>query len=199
MTFSIVAKSKRSIGVGVASGSIAVGSRVPWAKYGVGAIATQGYTETRYGREGLKLLEKGLDPNSALQKLLREDSNRERRQVAFLDGLGRKAVHTGRACPRKSGSIVGKDFICLGNTLKNERAVMEMASAFEAERVLPWRILRALKAGSDSGGDMRGEISAALLMRGQEDLDLRVDEDRGPIEKLMRKFEESSSKKLPAN
>lgn len=188
MTFSIVAKNGKSLGIGVASGSFAVGNRVPWIKSGVGAIVTQGYTETKYGVEGLRLLEIGLNPKEVLQRLLREDPAEQERQVAMIDWSGGKAVYTGSKCPNERGSIVRRDFICVGNMLEDERMILRMAEAFEEEKGLLKSILRALSAGSKAGGDRRGERSSALVIRGKEEVDVRVDWSLDPIELLKRRY-----------
>lgn len=130
MTFSIIAKSEEALGVGVVSGSTAVRKRVPWVKSKVGAIATQGYTKTRYGRKGLRLLEEGVEPKSALENLLQEDSSPERKQVAIIDSSGRMAVHTGSSRPRKRCSKTREKYIALGNLLKSEKTISAMAEAF---------------------------------------------------------------------
>lgn len=189
MTFSIVARDEGSIGAGVASGSIAVGGRVPWVKFKVGAVVTQGYTETRYGVEGLRLLEEGSSPKVALQRILREDPAEHMRQVAIIDWSGRKAAHTGSACPRERGSLVRRDFICVGNMLRDEEVVLRMAEAFEGEEELSEGILKALSAGSRAGGDRRGERSSALVIRGEEEVDVRVGRSRNPIAVLRKKCE----------
>lgn len=189
MTFSIVARNGKSIGAGVASGSIAVGSRVPWVKSRVGAVVTQGYTEIRCGMEGLRLLEAGLNPKAVIQRILHEDPAEQMRQVAIIDCFGRKAVHTGSECPSERGSIVQSDFVCVGNMLEDEEVVLRMAEAFEEEKELARGILKALSAGSKAGGDRRGERSSALAIRGKEEVDVGVDWSLHPIEVLRKKYE----------
>ncbi|MGB9854672.1 MAG: DUF1028 domain-containing protein, partial [Candidatus Bathyarchaeales archaeon] len=166
-TFSILAISKnpKLVGVAVASGSTSVSARVPHAKPGVGAVATQAYTNIAYGVEGLKLLEMGFSPAEALNKLLAEDSERELRQVAFMDFAGRKAVFTGSNVPWFRGEVVGKDYIVVGNLLKNNKVLKSMAVQFKnSSGGLALRMAKALKAGSESGGDKRGEKAAALIV-----------------------------------
>ncbi|MEM2536599.1 MAG: DUF1028 domain-containing protein [Candidatus Bathyarchaeia archaeon] len=189
-TFSILAISKdgRSMGVAVASGSTAVGLRVPHATPGVGLIATQAYTNVAYGTEGLKLLASGLTPDQALKRLLAEDPQREIRQVAIMDFAGRKAVFTGAKTPRERGEIVGEDYVVIGNFLRSVKVLENMAECFKKTHgTFALRLLEALKAGSESGGDKRGEKSAALTVvnRTRILLSLRVDESSNPIQELM--------------
>jgi len=190
-TFSILAISKdgKLMGVAVASGSTAVGSRVPHAAPNVGVVATQAYTNVAYGTEGLRLLASGLPPEQALQRLLAEDPHREMRQVAIMDFAGRKAVFTGAEVPKERGEIVGKNHIVIGNLLKSVRVLESMAECFEKTRgnfVL--RLLGALKAGSESGGDKRGVKSAAITVVDKAKIlvSLRIDENPSPIKELVR-------------
>jgi uncharacterized Ntn-hydrolase superfamily protein len=125
-TFSILAisKSGKLMGVAVASGSTAVGLRVPHALPGVGVIATQAYTKIAYGTEGLT-------PEQTLKRLLADDPQREKRQVAIMDFAGRKAVFTGTEAPKARGEIVGEGCVVIGNFLKDVRALEDMAKRFE--------------------------------------------------------------------
>ena len=193
-TFSILAFSKdyKLIGVAVASGSISVGARVPHVKPSVGAVATQAYTNISYGVEGLKLLTMGISPAEALKKLLAEDSGRELRQVALMDFAGRKAVFTGSMVPQWRGEIIGEDYIVIGNLLKNYRVLKSMVVEFEnSSGNLALRMAKALKTGSESGGDKRGERSAALIVAGDNDVEvnLRVDFHENAVQELLRQLE----------
>ncbi len=195
-TFSILAISKdcKFMGVAVASGSTAVGSRVPHAMPGIGVIATQAYTNVAYGIDGLTLLAKGLSPEEALEKLLAEDPQREMRQVAIMDFAGRKAVFTGAEAPKWRGEIVGEDYVVVGNLLRSGKVLESMADGFESSRGdLASRLLEALKEGSESGGDKRGEKSAALIAvdTAKVKLNLRVDEHKNPIHKLSKLLEKA--------
>jgi uncharacterized Ntn-hydrolase superfamily protein len=188
-TFSILAISPDSkfMGVAVASGSASVGTRVPHAKPGVGVIATQAYTNVAYGIKGLELLTKGLSPKEALDRLLMEDSERELRQVAIMDFKRRKTVFTGARAPEWHGEIIGEDYIAIGNLLIGKKVLNSMAKEFESSSGnLAWRMAEALKAGSNSGGDKRGEKSAALIIVSSEKVEimLRVDIHKNPIEEL---------------
>jgi len=192
-TFSILAISPDSglIGVAVASGSTSVADRVPHAKPGVGVIATQAYTNVAYGIKGLELLTKGLSPKNVLDMLLMEDPGRELRQVAIMDFNGRKAVFTGVKAPEFRGEIVGESYVVVGNLLAGKEVVKSMAEGFErSSGDLAWRMAKALKAGSESGGDRRGEKSAALIVASTEkvEVEIKVDKHANPIEKLFQKL-----------
>lgn len=192
-TFSILAISEnpKLVGVAVASGSKSVGTRVPHAKPGIGVVATQAYTNIAYGVEGLKLLEMGFSPAEALNKLLAEDPEREMRQVAIMDFAGRKAVFTGSETPEWHGEIVGRNYVVVGNFLKNKEVLNSMALEFEnTSGDLAWRMLKALKAGSNSGGDKRGEKSAAIIIVSASKIEVnsRVDAHKNLIQILERQL-----------
>jgi uncharacterized Ntn-hydrolase superfamily protein len=188
-TFSILAISQNSnlIGVATASGSTNVGDRVPHARPGIGVIATQAYTNVAYGIKGLKLLQKGLSPDETLSKLLMEDPGRSMRQVAIMDFKRRKAVFTGSDVPEYCAEFVGEDYIVIGNLLSTEDVVSSMAKEFEnSNGSLALRMVNALQAGSKYGGDKRGERSAALIVVGDEkvEIEIKVDVHEQPIEEL---------------
>lgn len=192
-TFSILAISQDSslMGVATASGSTNVGDRVPHAKPGIGVIATQAYTNVAYGIKGLELLQEGLSPEEALKKLLNEDIERNMRQVAIMDFKGRKAVFTGSDVPKHCAEFVGEDFIVIGNLLSTKGVVNSMAREFETSKgSLASRLLKALQAGSESGGDKRGERSAALIVVSGErvEVEIRVGMHEHPIEELFRRL-----------
>lgn len=200
-TFSIVARDPRAgeLGVAVQSRFLAVGAVVPWARAGVGAVATQAWANPTFGPRGLELLAQGEAPEAALARLLEGDPGRERRQVALLDAQGRAAAHTGKECLPWAGAVTGEDFACLGNILAGEEVVRAMARAFrETSGDLGDRLLAALEAGQAAGGDLRGRQSAALLVvregagyGGLTDRyrDLRVDDHPEPIRELRRIYE----------
>jgi uncharacterized Ntn-hydrolase superfamily protein len=197
-TFSIVGYDPETeeLGIAVASKFLAVGAVVPWAKAGAGAVATQSYANTTYGPEGLKLMASGLDAPNALDNLVNADEDRERRQVGMVDARGVSATFTGKECIAWAGGKAGKYYACQGNILVGEETVNAMAETFETtEGELAVRLIRALKAGEDAGGDSRGKQSAALLVvkegggyLGLNDryIDLRVDDHPRPIDELMR-------------
>jgi uncharacterized Ntn-hydrolase superfamily protein len=193
-TFSILAISPNSrlMGIAVASGSTSVGDRVPHAAPGVGVIATQAYTNVAYGIRGLELMTSGLSPKKALSKLLMEDSGRELRQVAIMDFNKRRVVFTGASVLGWHGEAMGKDYVVIGNLLTGKNVVLRIAGEFEkTSGELAWRMAKALKAGSEGGGDKRGETSAALIVvdRKKVKVKIKVDELKAPIEELIRKLE----------
>ena len=189
-------------GVAVQSKFLAVGSAVPWAKAGVGAVATQAFVNTGYGPRGLALLEQGLSAQEALDRLVADDPERELRQVGIVDARGHAASFTGSQCMDWAGGIVGEGFACQGNILVSAKTVEGLAGAYERGRKerepLAERLLGALRSGQAAGGDRRGKQSAALLVvrhqggyGGFNDryIDLRVDDHPAPIEELARLFE----------
>ena len=200
-TFSIVAVDRETgeIGIGVQSKIVAVGAIVPFARAGVGAIATQSFANVRYGPVGLAMLELGATPEQAVESLTRADPASERRQVGIVDAKGRTATFTGEGCHEWAGGRTGDGYAVQGNILAGEDVVTAMAEAYEAtEGVLAERLLAALEAGQEAGGDKRGRQSAALLIvregwgyGGQDDRfrDLRVDEHSEPIQELRRVYE----------
>ena len=199
-TFSIVAFDSRNgdLGVAVQSKFIAVGAVVPWAKAGVGAIATQAWGNVSFGPEGLSMLEEGLSAPETLQKLLAADARPEVRQVAIVDSKGRTAAHTGKECMEWAGHATVPGYSCQGNILASSKVVESMAKAYEeTQGDLIEKLLASLSAGQEAGGDRRGQQSAALLVvrekggyEGFSDryVDLRVDEHPTPIEEMKRIF-----------
>jgi uncharacterized Ntn-hydrolase superfamily protein len=192
MTFSIVAidRKTKTLGIATASGSVGVGNRVPHIKEGIGAIATQGLTEVSYGIKGLELLEMNYTPQKALEKMLKSDSEREKRQVIIIDVHGRKAAFTGKENLEFKGHIIGKNYIVAGNLLASENVIREMAKAFERGKKFEEKLLLALEAGKRAGGDARGERSAALITASKikGGLNLKVDNHQNPIEELRELF-----------
>jgi uncharacterized Ntn-hydrolase superfamily protein len=191
MTFSIVARcvETRSLGVATATGRANVRKRVPYVEFNVGAIATQGFTATIYGINGLKLLRNGLTPKRALEKMLSTDKEREKRQVIIIDRFGQSAAFTGRDVLPWKGHIMGKNYIVAGNMLANLKVLESMAKTFEEScGSLARRLLNALEAGEKAGGDKRGTVSAALIVAEKDSrIDLKVDIHLNPIKEL-RKF-----------
>jgi uncharacterized Ntn-hydrolase superfamily protein len=199
-TFSIVALDARTgdLGVAVQSKFIAVGAVVPWAKAGIGAIATQASANVSFGPDGLRMLEEGLSATGTLRKLLVRDRKPDVRQVAIVDSEGHTATHTGKECMDWAGHVTGRGYSCQGNILASGKVVESMASAYEqTQGDLIEKLLASLSAGQAAGGDRRGQQSAALLVvrkkggyEGFSDryVDLRVDEHPTPIEELKRVF-----------
>ena len=197
-TFSIVAydPAGQAWGVAVASKFLAVGAVVPWARAGVGAVATQSHARMSFGPDGLALMAQDKSAPETLQALLATDPEHEQRQVGIVDARGGSAAHTGSACHSWAGHKTGEGFACQGNILVGARVIESMADAFRGSSGdLPQRLLASLRAGDDAGGDRRGKQSAALLVvrpeggyGGDNDryLDLRVDDHPDPVLELGR-------------
>ncbi len=188
------------LGVAVQSKFFAVGSVVPWAKAGVGAIATQSYANVSYGPDGLELLAKGKSARETVETLTSADGNKQRRQLGIVDAKGNSASFTGSGCHPWAGHIEKPDFCAQGNILTGKEVVDAMAASFEQSQkqakggLCDW-LANALMAGQDAGGDSRGRQSAALLVvrkkggyGGGNDrfIDLRVDDHKTPIAELRR-------------
>jgi len=199
-TFSIVAVDLATgeLGVAVASKFLAVGAVVPWARAGVGAVATQSYANVSYGPTGLELMAAGHSAGETLARLLADDPERELRQVGIVDARGGTATFTGSACHAWAGGRTGPGYAVQGNILTGPEVVDAMAHAFETtDGPLAVRLLAALAAGDAAGGDRRGKQSAALLVvkerggyGGYTDrfIDLRVDDHVEPVAELQRLY-----------
>ncbi len=184
------------LGVVVQSKFFAVGAVVPWARTGIGAIATQAFANTTYGPDGLAMLAEGKTADQTVRALTEADSLRERRQVGIVDAEGRSSSFTGKECMTWAGGIAGTHFAAQGNILAGHEVVEGMAKAFErTEGMLGDRLMAAIEAGQAAGGDSRGMQSAALLIvrkgggyAGFNDryCDLRVDDAEDPIRELRR-------------
>ncbi|MFN7249790.1 MAG: DUF1028 domain-containing protein [Anaerobacillus sp.] len=200
-TFSIVGYDPETeeLGIAVQSKFLGVGAVVPWAKAGVGAVATQSYANTTYGPLGLDLMAAGKTAQETIDLLTAEDEDRALRQVGIVDGKGNAATFTGEKCFEWAGGIAGKHFAAQGNILVSEATVNAMATTFEtATGSLAERLLAALDAAQEAGGDSRGKQSAALLIVKEEGgyggyndraIDLRVDDHPDPIKELIRIYE----------
>jgi len=209
-TFSIVAMDsvQQEWGVAVASRFLAVGSVVPWAQAGVGAIATQALADASLGTRGLTFLSRGRPAQQTLELLLRSDEKQGVHQVGIVDAQGRAATHTGELCDGWAGGIRGPGFCIQGNSLANDDVLELMSEAFQkTQGSLAERLLAALAAGDEAGGDRRGRQSAALLVvksrggylgEGDRYVDLRVDDAKQPIEELERLYDLLSTTRLPA-
>ncbi len=197
-TFSIVGYDAETdqLGIAVQSKFFAVGAVVPWAEAGVGAIATQSWANTTYGPNGLKLLKSGLSAEQALERLIADDPGHATRQVGIVDAKGNVANYTGDACNKWAGAVSGKHYTAQGNILASEAVVKAMGKAFEeTEGELADKLMAALFAAQEKGGDSRGQQSAALLVVQENSgyggfndryIDLRVDDAEKPIEELQR-------------
>jgi uncharacterized Ntn-hydrolase superfamily protein len=200
-TYSIVACDLGAAQWGVATQSkfLAVGSVVPWAEPGAGAIATQSYANPRYGPDGLALLRDGLSAEEVVRRLTEADEGREQRQVGVVDARGGAATFTGSECFEWAGGRTGDCYAAQGNILVSADTVDAIADTFESTPAPPLaeRLLDALAAAQAMGGDRRGQQSAALLVverdagyGGLSDIavDLRVDDHERPVEELHRLY-----------
>jgi uncharacterized Ntn-hydrolase superfamily protein len=197
-TFSIVARDPATgeLGVAVQSHWFCVGAIVPWAEAGVGAVATQSFVDPSYGKLGLDLMRAGKSAPDTLKSLLAGDDARDVRQVAMIDIQGRVIAHTGSKDIQAAGHIVGKDYSVQANLMLNDKVWPAMSRAFEAAKGdLAQRMLAALDAAQEAGGDIRGKQSAALIVvTGKPTgkpwtdrvFDLRVDDSPDPLAELRR-------------
>ena len=197
-TFSIIAFDPETgaLGVAVQSRFLAVGSVVPWARAGVGAVATQALANFNYGPRGLQLLSRGKTAAETVEALISADEEREHRQLGVVDAAGRAANFTGGECFEWAGGVTGEHYAAQGNILVGWETVEALAKTFEdTPGDLAGRLLAALEAGQAAGGDSRGKQSAALLVvregggyGGDNDrvVDLRVDDHPEPIRELLR-------------
>ena len=174
-----------------------MGSVVPWAEPGIGAIATQANANPRYGPDGLALLREGLSAQEVVERLTQADDGRDHRQLGVVDGKSGSASYTGSECMDWAGGRTGPCYAAQGNILVSAKTVDAIAETFErtAGQPLVERLLDCLDAAQAAGGDRRGQQSAALLVverdggyAGLSDslVDLRVDEHERPLEELRR-------------
>lgn len=184
------------IGVAVQSHWFSVGSRVTWALADVGAVATQSFTNPEFGPKGLELLKSGKSVTEALDILIREDEGRDYRQVALIDARGNSISYTGKKCIPEAGHVYGKYYSAQANLMLRSTVWKAMEEAFKnTEAPLPERLVAALQAAENEGGDIRGKQSAALLVvkakstgKSWEDrlVDLRIEDHSNPIAELKR-------------
>lgn len=198
MTYSIVALDRATgeLGVAVQSHYFQVGPVVPWARAGVGAIATQSHVNVSFGPLGLEHLEAGRSATETMKALLAGDSDPEVRQLAIVDAAGTVAAHTGSRCIPDAGHRTGDAFSCQANLMEKDTVWDAMAHAYTStDAPLPERLLAALEAAEAEGGDIRGKQSAAMLVvsgkptgREWEDriIDLRVEDSPEPLPELRR-------------
>jgi len=197
-TFSIVARDPLTgeMGVAVQSHWFSVGSLVGWAEAGVGVVATQSFVNPSFGIRGLELLKAGKSPQEALDELIASDEGRDVRQLAILDTKGRTASYTGKNCIPDAGNIAKENYSVQANLMLNDKVWGAMSQAFEnTSGPLPERLIAALEAAQETGGDIRGQQSASLLIvKGEstgkvwEDrtIDLRVEDNPEPVKELKR-------------
>ena len=195
-TFSIVlrARAKGSFGIAVATARPNVGSLVPYVSLN-GAIATQARVNTDLGRKGLALLQQGIGIEIALEALLQADEDRDIRQVHGIDD-NHTFAFTGEGCVPWAGHLVGQDYTVAGNMLVGPQVLEAMAESLTAdpnqELELSERLVRALEAGQQAGGDKRGKQSAALLVASPNPRyyhNLRVDDHTDPVPELRRIYD----------
>jgi len=199
-TYSIVAHDPATgeMGVAVQSHWFSVGSIVTWAEAGVGAIATQSFVDPAYGPRGLELMRSGLNAEQALKALVTVDSGRDVRQVAMVDTTGRVAAHTGSRCIESAGHHVGPGYSVQANMMHHDTVVPAMVLAYEsASGPLAERLIAALAAAEDAGGDIRGSQSAAIyVVRGvgtgriwtDRVVELRIEDHPDPVAELKRLY-----------
>jgi uncharacterized Ntn-hydrolase superfamily protein len=200
-TYSIVARDTATgeMAVGVQSHWFSVGTAVPWAEAGVGAVATQSFVDKSYGPKGLALLKQGLTAREALDSLTKADPGREVRQVAIIDAKGNVAVHTGKNCIQYANDFKGFNFSAQSNMMLGNEVSVSMAESFNNTygKPLAERVLLALEAAEKAGGDIRGMQAAAILVvpgksNGQvwneRTVDLRVDDNPTPLKELRRLY-----------
>ncbi len=201
-TYSIITRDPVTgdFGVAVQSHWFSVGSVVTWAEAGVGAIATQAMAEISYGPLGLDLMRGGKTASQTLQALLSTDEGRELRQVAMVDKCGEVATHTGSKCIHKAGHLTGEGFSVQANMMLNDSVWKAMFDAYQTALAnpaldLPERMLLALEAAENSGGDIRGKQSAAIKIVSSEPsqkswggvlMELRVEDHPTPLPELRR-------------
>jgi len=198
-TFSIVAIDTVAgeMAVGVQSHWFSVGTIVSWAKSGVGVVATQSFVNPALGTDGLKLMEQGNTAKVTLERLIQADQGRDYRQVAMLDKNGIISVYTGKKCVQYASHIKGNNYSVQANMMLNDKVVPAMAKAFEESINLPIaeRVVKAMLAAQQAGGDIRGKQSAAMLVVStkpaqnewmDKKIDLRVDDHSNPLKELNR-------------
>ena len=199
-TFSIVARDEKTgeMAVGVQSHWFSVGTAVPWAEAGVGAVATQSFVDKSYGPKALALLKNGFTPQQAMDSLTKADTGREVRQVAIIDTKGNVAVHTGAKCIQIAKHIKGYNFSVQSNMMLGDQVCEFMARSFEKTKNQPLaeRVLFALEAAQQAGGDIRGMQAAAIILVpgtiteswNNKSVDLRVDDSPKPLLELRRLY-----------
>ncbi|MBO1002943.1 DUF1028 domain-containing protein [Pseudogracilibacillus auburnensis] len=203
-TFSITARCARTgqFGIAISTKIPAVGSLTTYAKAGIGAIASQSFVNPYIGINGLKYLEENVSAQEVLDRLLEEDPVPEIRQFSIVDKHGQAVAFTGDKSDSWKGHLTGENYAVAGNMLVNEATIEEMAQSFEKETELPLadRLLQALQAGQNAGGDKRGKQSGALYIVDKEEypfIDLRVDEHHDPVVELTRVYKVAQKELFP--
>lgn len=203
-TFSITARCERTgqFGVGVSTAVPAVGMLCPFTRAEVGAVATQSFVNPYLGIWGLDLLSEGKEAEAVKNALIERDPDPAKRQFAVVDRWGNAAAHTGEESDTWRGHLTGENFAIAGNMLVDEETLQAMQESFQStqDKPLVERLLLALQAGQDAGGDKRGRQSAAVKVAGEEEypyLDLRVDEHPDPVAELRRVYEVAQQDLVP--
>lgn len=203
-TFSITARCERTgqFGIAVSTKVPAVGMLCPFAQAGVGAVSTQSFVNPYLGIWGLELLEEGLEAAEVKDRLLERDPDPAKRQFAVVDRWGNSTAFTGEESDTWRGHLTGENFAVAGNMLVGEETLQDMAKSFQDNHDSPLieRLLLALQAGQDAGGDKRGRQSAVVRVVDKEDypfLDLRVDEHPDPVPELRRVYEVAQQDLIP--
>lgn len=197
-TYSIVARDEQTgeMAVGVQSHWFSVGTSVPWAEAGVGAVATQSFVDKSYGPKALALLKSGLSAQQALDKLVADDQGRDVRQVSIIDAKGNVATHTGKNCIQVASHIKGNNYSVQSNMMLGDQVDEYMSAAFEKSKGKPLaeRVLLALEAAQQAGGDIRGMQAAAIIVVpgkitetwNNKTVDIRIDDAKEPLKELRR-------------
>lgn len=195
MTWSIVAREPETghLAIAVATRFFAVGSLVPHIRGGIGAVATQAFVNPLYGVDGVAMLAAGQIPDEIVKALTERDEGREQRQLHLIDARGKNAAFTGARCIDWAGHLVDDNVSVAGNMLAGPQVIAETLSTFRKTKGKPLaaRLLEAMHAGEDAGGDKRGKQSAALVIHRTEDypwLNIRVDDSADPLSELERLY-----------
>lgn len=203
MTWSLLAREPNgTFGVAIASKFFAVGALCVHTQRGVGAVSTQALMNPLLGPLGLKLMQSGMTSHQVMHDLLQTDAGYDQRQVHVLPLQGEAVAHTGKACIDWCGHASGPNFSIAGNMLAGPQVLAETARVFEATEGMPLaeRLILAMQAGEEAGGDKRGKQSAALRIHADEDylqLDLRVDDHEEPLWELRRLYDKSLERFQP--
>lgn len=199
-TFSIVARDEATgeMAVGVQSHWFSVGTAVPWAEAGVGAVATQSFVDKSYGPKALNLIKQGFTAQQVLDSLTKADPGRDVRQVAIVDHWGNVASHTGKKCIQVAGHLAGVNFSVQSNMMLGNQVNSFMVNAFKKSEGKPLaeRVLLALEAAQQAGGDIRGMQAAAIVLVpgkttetwNNKTVDIRVDDHPQPLKELRRLY-----------
>lgn len=197
-TYSIVARDPNTgeMGVAVQSHWFSVGSIVSWGEAGVGVVATQSFVNPSFGQRGLEMLKQGMTAQEVVDLLIASDEGRDFRQLAIVDAKGNSAAYTGSKCIPEAGHIVGDNYCVQANLMLSNLVWSEMSKAFESsDGPLAERLIAALEAAQNVGGDIRGQQSAAILVVKAEAtgklwedryIDLRVEDHPEPVKEIKR-------------